>query len=140
MNPPRGTRFTDAFDAALQKLANRSMSRSKENPIVVRMLFSPRNDYDEVINTLTKNLPDDANNLHIYAGSWLKGLPNMNIGATWNHAKNDCSRWHSLDGGRDRACGRYLPREESYRMTFLLRLKVMLHTMHIILLISSGSL
>ena len=102
MNPPRGTRFTDAFDAALQKLANRSMSRSKENPIVVRMLFSPKHDYDQVINTLTKNLPDDANNLHIYAGSWLKGLPNMNIGATWNHAKMIAvDGIHLMEGGTE---------------------------------------
>ena len=102
MNPPRGTRFTDAFDAALQKLANRSMSRSKENPIVVRMLFSPENDYDQVINTLTKNLPDDANNLHIYAGSWLKSLPNMNIGATWNHAKMIAvDGIHLMEGGTE---------------------------------------
>lgn len=77
------------------------MSRTKENPIVVRMLISPHNDVDQIMKTLTENLPDDANNLHIYVGAWLKGLPNMQLGSTWSHAKFIAADDILLSGGHN---------------------------------------
>lgn len=81
LGPPDG-KFLTAFQNALQKLAYRSMSKDG-NPIVVRILlgsYPPKPlDCSQVIKTLTKNLPEDAN-LHIWVGAWRKGF-------SWNHAK-----------------------------------------------------
>ena len=76
-------KFLEALCDALQKLAIRSKSKADERPIIVRIMLAnyPAKpvDCNEVMKTLTENLPTDAN-LHLWVGAWRKSL-------SWNHAK-----------------------------------------------------
>lgn len=76
-------RFMTHFKAALEKLAEKSKSKTSEDAIIVRLLFGniagmPVN-CDAVIKALTKDIPTDAN-MKVWVGAWRKGF-------SWNHAK-----------------------------------------------------
>ena len=68
--------FLTAIQRALQKLAHRSMSKKRGDPIIVRIMLSnylaKPCDCTEVLETLTKDLPEDAN-LHIWVRNIMGG-------------------------------------------------------------------
>ena len=76
-------KFLIGLQSALQHIAYRSILQSRSSPIIVRIMLSnyPAKPCDctEVLETLTKNLPENSN-IQIWVGAWRRGL-------SWNHAK-----------------------------------------------------
>ena len=77
LRAPEGI-FLTAIQRALQKLAHRSKSK-RGDPIIVRIMLSNYLarpcDCTEVIETLTKDLPEGAN-LHIWVRNIMSGCQN----------------------------------------------------------------
>lgn len=80
LRAPEGI-FLSAIQRALQKLAHRSMSK-KGDPIIVRIMLSnylaKPCDCTEVIESLTKGLPEGAN-LHIWVRNIMSGCQTKNL-------------------------------------------------------------
>jgi len=80
LGPPDG-QFLEAFKEGLQNIAK--TASDGRDTIVVRMMFGnivgmPVN-CDAVIQSLTEDLPEDAN-INVWVGAWRKGV-------SWNHSK-----------------------------------------------------
>jgi len=92
LGPPDG-QFMTCFKEALGNICQ--TASKKEKPIIVRMMFGniigqPTN-CEAVVNTLTEDLPEDAN-INLWVGAWRKGV-------SWNHSKIIAVDGHYLHNG-----------------------------------------
>jgi len=120
LGPPDG-QFMTQFQDALVAIAKNAESRSKEEPIIVRMLFGNivgmPVDCDSVMHELVEKLDEDAN-IRLWVGAWRKGV-------SWNHSKIIAvDGQHLITGGHNLWTKHYLNKQPVHDITMQLEGRV----------------
>lgn len=119
LSPPDG-KFETFFVDAVKTLNERALETG--NTITIRMLFGNiigmPVDCDALIDTFTKDIPEEKSNIKLWVGAWRKGF-------SWNHSKIIAvDGEHLLTGGHNLWDDHYLKTDPVHDISIEMRGKV----------------